>query len=192
MKTIMSRGTLIVFSVGVLVAIIAFVLDFLTNLFKPLITPWLNMDYLVTPVAIIFVLILIFVVGFIFTRKTLFNFMIGIMGKIPFINWFIGQQKLPQTINDMPGALVRFAEGSYYIAALVGEQKFKNDEGYIEILYKLYSPSAPIPWSGLPIIFARKEQVILLKITFRQVYAITTSFGSSTPAIIEEFRLTDN
>jgi uncharacterized membrane protein len=81
--------------------------------------------------------------------------------------------------------LVEFHDGCYYIAALIGEQKIETSQGDI-ILCKLYCPSAPIPWSGLPIIFAKRERVIPLKISFGEVYQITTSFGRTTREVMEE------
>ena len=182
MKAIMARGAFIVFSVGILTAIIYYMLDLLTRLFEPLVMPWLGIKYLVTPLIIVFVLLLIFIVGFVFTRRILFDRLGKPISKVPIINWFFGERRIPQTINDMPGALVRFADGSYYIAALVGEQKFKNKRGDIELMYKLYCPSAPVPWSGLPIIFAKQEHVIPLKISFREVYGITTCLLYTSPS----------
>ena len=55
MKAIMARGAFIVFSVGILTAIIYYTLDLLTRLFKPLVMPWLGIEYLVTPLIIVFV-----------------------------------------------------------------------------------------------------------------------------------------
>ena len=67
-----------------------------------------------------------------------------------------------------------------------GTVAFRDKNGEMDNLYKLYCPSAPVPWSGLPIVFAKPEQVIMLKISFGEVYAITTSFGRSAPEILEE------
>ncbi len=111
--------------------------------------------------------------------------------RLPIIGWIFGEGRVPQSVHDMPGALVRFSEGSYYIAALVGRQKFVSKSGELENMYKMYCPSAPVPWSGLPIIFARPEHVIILKLSFGEVYGITTSFGKSAPETLEEIALHD-
>ncbi len=192
MKSIMTRGVLIVFSLGILAFIVYTLLDFLIKLWRPLIISLTGREYLVIPLTIIFTILLIALVGFIFSRKNLFDRFSSLWARIPVVNWFLGEKRIPQSIHDMPGALVRFSDGSYYIAALVGNQKFRNKNGELEHMYKLYCPSAPVPWSGLPIIFARREQVILLKISFGEVYGITTSFGRSAPEIMEELSLEDN
>ena len=189
MRHVLFRGTAIVFSLGILAFIIYYVLDFAITLWEPLIMAMFDREYLVTPLTIVFTIFVIILFGFLFTRQS----MVMRTRKIPLLNTlFGGKKKIPHTIHDMPGALVKFAEGSYYIAALVGQQKFMSKNGEIEYWYKLYCPSAPVPWSGLPIIFSKKEQVIPLKITFGEVYGITTSFGRSAPEILEELSLLDS
>ena len=192
MKGIMTRGALIFFSLGILAFIIYTLLDLLVKLWRPLIISLTGRDYLVIPLAIVFTVLVIALIGFIFSRRRLFDRFSSFWARIPIINWFLGEKRIPQSIHDMPGALVRFSDGSYYIAALVGNQKFRNKSGELENMYKLYCPSAPVPWSGLPIIFAKREQVILLKISFGEVYGITTSFGRSAPEILEELSFEDD
>jgi len=189
LKDIMARGALIVFSLGILAFIVYTLLDLLVQLWEPLIESITRREYLLIPLTIVFTILLTAVVGFIFSRRKLFDRFSWLAARIPVINWFFGEKRIPSSVHDMPGALVRFSEGSYYIAALVGNQKFRNREGEIENLYKLYCPSAPVPWSGLPIIFARPEHVILLNLSFGEVYGITTSFGRSAPDILEELSL---
>ncbi|MEE8470148.1 MAG: hypothetical protein V3S51_02335 [Dehalococcoidia bacterium] len=189
MSRIMIRGTIIVFSLGIIAFLVLLLLDFLTRLWRPAIKPLVGEDYLVTIIAVVITLPLIAAVGFIFSRENLSGRVGRFLGRIPIINWFVGDRRIPQSVHDMPGALVRFSEGSYYIAALVGKQDFRNKKGEMELMYKLYCPSAPVPWSGLPIIFARQEHVILLKLSFAEVYGITTSFGRTAPQILEELEL---
>ncbi|MFC2018505.1 hypothetical protein ACFLU4_00935 [Chloroflexota bacterium] len=38
----------------------------------------------------------------------------------------------------------------------------------------------------LPIIFAKEENVIPLKISYRELYSITASLGRNTPGVLEE------
>lgn len=189
MKGIMLRGALIVFSVGVLAFLVYFVVDLVTRLWRPAIKPLVGKDYLVTIIAIVITVLLIAAVGLIFSRENLSSRWGRLLGRVPIVNLFAGEKRIPQSVHDMPGALVKFSEGSYYIAALVGEQKFKNKNGEMELMYKLYCPSAPVPWSGLPIVFVREELVVLLKLSFAEVYGITTSFGRTAPDIMEELEL---
>lgn len=189
MKQIMLRGTLIVFSLGILTSLAYFVLGFLTALWRAPLLPLVGRDYLVTIVAVVITALLIAIIGFVFSRENLSGRWGRFLGRIPILNWFLGERRIPQTVHDMPGALVEFSDGSYYIAALVGKQMFKNKNGGTELMYKLYCPSAPVPWSGLPIIFAKQEQVIPLKLSFAEVYGITTSFGRTAPEILEELEL---
>jgi len=192
MRNIMIRGTLIVFSVGILAFIVYTLFDFLTKIWRPSIT-WifgkeylLGRDYLLVILTIVFTVLLIALVGFAFSQRKMLDRFSMVWARIPGVNMFLGEKRIPQSIHDMPGALVRFSDDSYYIAALVGSQKFRSKNGEMANLYKLYCPSAPVPWSGLPIVFAKAEQVIMLKISFGEVYAITTSFGRSAPEILEE------
>lgn len=190
MKNSIGRATLIVFSVGILAFIIYYVIGFLVTLWDPVISllddEYDSEHYVTIPLAIILSLSFVFIVTLILSRERHFKIFSRLLARVPLVNWFLGEGKIPEGINDMPGALVRFNEGGYYIAALIGDQKFLNKMGKVENMYKLYCPSAPIPWSGLPIIFAKHETVILLKISFGDVYRITTSFGRGTPDILEE------
>lgn len=193
LKEGLTRGALIVFSVGVLAFIVYTLLTILVGWWRPLIESLTGSDsgLVVVPLTIVFTALLVALVGFAFTWKPLLRLVSKFASKVPVLNWFLGEGRIPQSIHDMPGALIRFSEGTYYIAALVGGQKFLGKSGKMENMYKLYCPSAPVPWSGLPIIFARPEQVIILKLSFGEVYGITTSFGRSTPGTLEEISLHD-
>ena len=189
MKNIIARGALIVFSLGIMAFLLYHILDFITKLWKPALKPLVGHDALVTILAVVMVFILVAAIGYIFSPQKLAGHWGRFLGKIPVVNWFLGQRRIPKSVKDMPGALIKFSEGSYYIAALLGEQSFKNKYGEIEQMYKLYCPSAPMPWSGLPLIFARTNRVTLLKLSFAEVYGITTSFGKTTPKLLEELDL---
>jgi len=193
LREVLTRGGLIVFSLGILAFIVYTLLNILVGWWRPVIESLTGSEsaVVVVPLTIVFTAVLVAFVGFAFTWKRLLRLFSKFASRIPVLNWFLGEGRIPQSIHDMPGALVRFSEGTYYIAALVGGQKFQGKNGKIENMYKLYCPSAPVPWSGLPIIFARPEQVIILKLSFGEVYGITTSFGRSTPATLEELSLHD-
>jgi uncharacterized membrane protein len=186
MKGMFIRGALIIFSLGVITFLLYFILDFITKLFRPAFKPLVGEDYLVTIMGVAAILFLIWAVGFIFSPQNLTGRWGRFWGRIPVVNWFMGEKRIPQSVHDMPGALVKFSDGSYYIAALIGEQKFRDKSGETHKMYRLYCPSAPVPWSGLPLIFARSDQVILLKLSFAEIYGITTSFGRTTPELLEE------
>ncbi len=190
MKKIITRGMLIVFSMGIAGFFIYVVLDYITKMWKPVIKPLVVYDPLVTIVGVIMILILILAVGYLFSPAKLSGRWGRFWGRIPVINWFLGERRIPTSVKDMPGALINFAEGSYYIAALLGEQKFMNKNGEMSLMYKLYCPSAPMPWSGLPLIFAQADCVTLLKLSFAEIYGITTSFGKTTPELLEELDVT--
>ena len=186
LKTIFGRGMLIVFSVGIAGFFIYVVLDYITRMWKPVFKPFVVHDPLVTIIGVCMILFVIAATGYLFSPAKLSGRWGRFWGSVPVINWFLGERRVPTSVRDMPGALIRFSEGSYYIAALLGEQKFKNKNGEIELMYKLYCPSAPMPWSGLPLIFARADCVTLLKLSFAEIYGITTSFGKTTPKLLEE------
>ena len=189
----LTRGAIIVFSLGILAFIVYTLVNILVGWWRPLIESLTGSEsaVVVVPLTIVFTALVVALVGLVFTWKRLLRAFSKFASRVPVLNWFLGEGRIPQSIHDMPGALVRFSEGSYYIAALVGAQKFLNKSGKMENMYKLYCPSAPVPWSGLPIIFARPEQVIILKLSFGEVYGITTSFGRSTPGTLEEISLHD-
>ena len=193
LRDVLTRGAIIVFSLGVLAFIVYTLVYILSGWWRPVIESLTgtDSDAVVVTLTLVFTGLLVVVVGFAFSWKRLLDLFGKFASKIPIMNWFLGEGRFPQSIHDMPGALVRFSEGNYYIAALVGEQRFLNKTGQIENMYKLYCPSAPVPWSGLPIIFARPEHVIILKLSFGEVYGITTSFGRSAPELLEEISLDD-
>jgi uncharacterized membrane protein len=173
MKKALTTGLLVVLPIGILVFLFKWVMiDFLAVLFRPLILLLFGKEYLVIPLTIVFTVLIIFLVGFLFSWVDI--------GKL--------FRRIPKNIQGMPGALVELGSETYFIAAIIKKVKLKKDRGETTILYVLYGPSAPIPWSGLPIIFAKEEKVIPLKISFGEVYGITTSFGRTTPELLEELK----
>ncbi|MBE0479882.1 MAG: hypothetical protein IBX68_02770 [Dehalococcoidia bacterium] len=191
MKSILNRGILITFSLGVLAFIIYFVLDIVSRVWRPVIMSLFHNQDLVIPLTIVFSVMVILFVGWAFSPNRMSNRVGILLSKVPVLNWFLGDGRIPQSARDMPGVLVRFSEGAYFIGALTGLQKMKSKDGQVRVMYKIYSPSAPVPWSGLPIIFVTREQVIPLKINFGEVYGITTSFGRNTRELIEELTFAD-
>lgn len=178
MKKILTTGLTIVLPITILIFLFKWVIvDFLAKLSGPLILFWFGKDYLVIPLTVIFTFLLILLVGFLFSRSKISS----AVGRI--------FRRIPKDIQEMPGALVEFGSDVYFISAIIKETELKKGSGEIEKLYVLYGPSSPIPWTGLPIIFAKKEQVIRLKISFRELYGIVTSFGRTTPELLEELKI---
>jgi uncharacterized membrane protein len=193
-KDIFIKGGLIVFSVGIIVYIVYLFLGLLRTAWTPVIKYVFQTDDIASVniyqsyfTAIGFTLIIVFIIGFIFTRPKILAFLRKAFKTVSLIQMLKGSSSRAHvSINEKPGALVKFTDGSYYLAAIAGKRKFRDRCGDIVDMYILYSPSSPVPWSGLPVIFAKKENVIPLNLSFAQVYSITTSFGRNAPAIIEE------
>ena len=188
MREVIIKGTIIVFAVGVIIGIFYFVIDVTSRIWRPLIMMIFDNETYVLPMTIAFTVVLILIVGFLTTRVRLRDFFKKFIISMPILNWFFrGSRKVHEGIKEERGALVKFHDGSYYIAAIAGKRMVAGDSGEMEEMYILYSPSSPIPWSGLPIIFAKKENVIPLDMSFTKVYSITTSFGRNVPDIVKKF-----
>jgi len=188
MKEVVVKGTIIVFAIGVIVGIFYFVIDIISRIWRPLIMLIFNNEAYVLPMTIAFTIVLILIVGFMTTQVKIRSFFKKFVISIPILNWFFrGSRKVHEGIKEERGALVKFYDGTYYISAIAGKRQVMVDSGRLEEMYILYSPSAPVPWSGLPIIFAKKENVIPLDISFTKVYSITTSFGRNVPNVVKQF-----
>ncbi|MDD3399946.1 MAG: hypothetical protein WC919_04520 [Candidatus Paceibacterota bacterium] len=179
MKKVIATGIGVVFLVGIIMLFVKLVfLDMLFPLFKPFVLLIFGPEksFLVVPVALFMTTLIILLAGFLFSRDCAKKFLTRAV------------RKVPQGIESSRGALVKLADGSYLIAAKIKKIKIGRMDGGTDDYYILYSPSSPIPWGGLPIIFAKKENVILLKLSFREIYMIAASFGQSTPRVISELK----
>lgn len=167
MRKIFIRGLLSLFLVGVIYFFSKIlVYDFLVTIFRPFIrsTIGIENEYLVIILTVVFTILVIFIVGL-----------------IPF-----GVVFKRKGIEKSHGAFVTINPGTYFIAAIVTKVKFKKIDKSMQILYVLFSPYSPFPWSGLPIIFAKEENVIPLNISYRELYSITVSLGRNTPEVLVE------
>ena len=167
MRRILIRGFLSVFLIGVIFFFGKIVIyDFLVNIFRPFIrsTIGIEEEYLVVILTIVFTILVIFIVGLI-PFGALFN---------------------RKGIEKSHGAFVSISPGTYFLAAIVTKIKFRKTDKSTQTLYVLFSPYSPFPWSGLPIIFAREENVTALNISYRELYSITVSLGRNTPEVLEE------
>lgn len=96
------------------------------------------------------------------------------------------------------GAFFEIYDGVYLLGLVTGSQQMRDIQGekkeilcgtIPKELIKGYAPSSPLPWSGFPPIFARKDRVILLNLTFAEIAKIVTSFGKNSPEIMEYLTL---
>lgn len=161
------RGLYAVIGFGTLGFLLKVVFDFMANFFRPWVMVLLDREYLVMPITIVGTFVLIVVVGLVITWIPL-----GWLGR--------------RFMRNKPGVMVVLQDGVYFIAAIIKKVEFKQLDGTTTILYVVYAPSAPFPWSGFPILFAKEERVFPIGISFGRVYGITTSFGRATPDVLEE------
>ena len=167
MRNIFFKGFLSVFLVGVIVFFGKVVIyDFLVGIFRPIIRSTFGIDeeYLIVILTVVIIIIIIFLAGL-----------------IPF-----GLLFKRKGIEKSHGAFILISPGTYFLAAIVSKVKFKKADGSLQTLYVLFSPYSPFPWSGLPIVFAKEENVIAINISYRELYSITVSLGRHTPEVLEE------
>lgn len=167
MRRIFIKGFLSLLLVGVVYFFgKVLIYDLLVPIFRPLIMSLMGVEneYLVIILTVVFTILVIFIVGL-----------------IPF-----GAVLKRRGIEKSHGAFVMINPGTYFIAAIITKVRFKKIDRRVQTLYVLFSPYSPFPWSGLPIIFAKKENVIPLKISYRELYSITASLGRNTPGVLEE------
>ncbi len=169
MKKILSTGIITLLVVGIIVFLIKVaVIDFLPRLFGPLILFLFGEAYLnsVIPLSLIFTLLTAIVLGVI----------------IHFLGPKINLRKLiSKELKGKQGALYKND-----VAAVIKDFELKNRNQKIEKRYVIYRPFSPVPWTGW-LSFPKEEEVILLKISYIELYNIVASFGKNTPDLIEEF-----
>ncbi|HEX7475494.1 MAG TPA: hypothetical protein VF318_05955 [Dehalococcoidales bacterium] len=178
MRKILATGLFTSFLIGIIFFFLKFLIaDALASLFRPLILDITgNREYLVIPLTLVFTLIIILVVGLITTRihfQDIFNKYL---------------RKLPKNLEQARGALVQFDNDTWMLAIVIKEVEITMAGEPPDKYYVLYCPSAPFPWSGLPVVYARKSKVHLLKLSFGEIYSIVGSFGENTPRSLVEFQ----
>lgn len=167
MRNIFIKGFLSVFLIGVIFFFGKVVIyDFLVGIFRPFIrsTIGIEEEYLIVILTIVFTILVIFLVGL-----------------IPF-----GALFRRKSIEKSHGAFIIISPGTYFLAAIITKVRFKKKDGSMQTLYVLFSPYSPFPWSGLPIVFAKEENVIAINVSYRELYSITVSLGRNTPEVLEE------
>jgi uncharacterized membrane protein len=177
MRKIFLSGLLACFLIGLLFFFFKFiVVDVLAALFRPLIIHMFDNESLVIPLSIVFSLAMFMVVGAIVTRikyRDLFNKYL---------------HKVPENLQKGRGALVLLGPDTYFLALIIKETTFMQANGVAEKYYVLYGPSTPLPWSGLPVLFAPKDKVRPLKLSYAEIYSMLGSFGGNTPDLLVEMK----
>jgi uncharacterized membrane protein len=173
MRKILLSGIFACFLVGIVFFFFRFIIvDVLAPIFQPVVLKLTGQEYLVIPLALVFTFLIILVVGSIVTRikfRDLYNRFI---------------RRVPEDLQKGRGALVMFNPGAYYLAVIIKEVDLKKANGDMQRYYVLYCPSVPLPWSGLPLVYAEKERVTPLKLSYGELYSILGSFGTNTPACL--------
>jgi uncharacterized membrane protein len=176
-RKLITTGLIAVFLVGIVYFFFrVLIVDALTPIFRPLIVHLTDREYLVIPLTIVFTLVLVFIAGAIFTRikfTAIFNRYL---------------RRVPKDLEKGRGALVSLAPDTFFLAMIIKEISFQRANGKLEKFYVLYGPSSPLPWSGLPILFVKKEKVVPLRISYGELYSITGSFGGTTPELLTELK----
>jgi len=178
MRKILLSGLLACVLIGIAVFFFWFlIVDVLANIFRPLILNLTGQEYLVIPLALVFTIVIVFVVGFAVT-------------KIKFQEFYARHfRKVPKDLEKGRGALVMFGPGAYYLGIIIKETNIRKSADKLEKYYVLYCPSTPLPWSGLPVIYVEQDKVIPLDFSFGQLYSLAGSFGANTPSILADLQI---
>jgi uncharacterized membrane protein len=177
LRKILTAGLIAIFLIGIVYFFFrVLIVDVITPLFLPLTERMTDKDYVQVTLAIIFTVIVMFVLGALITRikfQSLFNRYL---------------RRVPKDLERGRGALVMLAPDTFFLALIIKEINFQRASGKMEKFYVLYGPSSPLPWSGLPILFVRRERVIPLTLSYGELYGITGSFGGTAPELMAELK----
>jgi uncharacterized membrane protein len=177
LRKILTAGLIAIFLIGIVYFFFrVLIVDIITPLFLPLTERMTDKDYVQVTLAIIFTVIVMFVLGALLTRikfQSLFNRYL---------------RRVPKDLERGRGALVMLAPDTFFLALIIKEISFQRASGKMEKFYVLYGPSSPLPWSGLPILFVRRERVIPLTLSYGELYGITGSFGGTAPELMAELK----
>jgi uncharacterized membrane protein len=177
-RKILTTGLIAVFLIGIVYFFFrVLVLDIITPLFNPILVHVTDKDYFQIPLAIIFTAIVVMIIGWILTKFHLQNIYDRYLRRVP-IN-----------LERARGALVMLGPDTYFLALIIKEINLQRLTGKPEKYYVLYGPSSPLPWSGLPILYVKKDRVIVVKLSYGELYGISGSFGGTTPQLLEELKL---
>lgn len=177
MRKIVTTGLVAIFLIGIFYFFFrVLIVDILTPLFNPILVHITDNDYVKVPLAIVFTAIVVVVLGWILTRFRLQGL---------YDRYF---RRVPKNLERARGALVMLAPDTYFLALIIKEIDLQRLIGKPEKYYVLYGPSSPLPWSGLPILYVKKERVVVVKLSYGELYGISGSFGGTTPALLQELK----
>lgn len=190
--TVFGRGLIVTLPVIILLFVFSLIANLSSQVWRPLILVFFEKDYLITPLSLFFSVLIIMLVGFLFSHAKSQKIVENILRKIPIICWIFNGKRIPENIKDMPAALLEFGPEAYYITMLIKIVELKFTVNKSKRFYLLYSPSVPVPWTGLPLILASEKRVIPLKVSFEELCKINASFGKALPELIEELEVLEN
>ena len=177
MRKILTNGLIAIFLIGIVYFFFrVLIIDVITPLFKPILDHVTDKDYFQIPLAIILTVIVVIILGWLLTRFKLNSI---------YDRYF---RRVPKNLERARGALVMLAPETYFLALIIKEIDLQRLTGKPEKYYVLYGPSSPLPWSGLPIPYVKKEKVIVVKLSYGELYGISGSFGGTTPALLQELK----
>lgn len=176
LKKILATGAVVVVVLSILLIILQTAFGYIFSQLKPLVVMVIgnHNGYLTFLGTIVLAVVIIVLVGTIFTRPSIKGLFARTINRIP------------ETIKRSRGALVQLSENSYYLVAVVKRVKIKMIGGGLIDFYILFQSSTPIPPTGM-LIFAKSEAVTLLRLSFAEVGTISASYGLSAPKLIEEY-----
>ncbi len=177
MRKILTTGVIAVFLVGIIYFFFrVLIVDLLQPLFMPILVHITDNDAYQILLTIAFAVIVVVIVGAILTRLKLQGL---------YNRYF---RRVPKDLERARGALVMLAPDTYFLALIIKEIDFHRLNGKVEKYFVLYGPSSPLPWSGLPILYVKREKVVAVKLSYGELYGISGSFGGTTPALLTELK----
>lgn len=155
MKKILATGSIVLCLIAVIILFMESVVNLFTRLLRPLILSWLGKDFLTTPLTILFLFSLIFLLGFFATREKIPSFLARI--------WI----RLPGDIEKMPGALVATKLGVYLVGVVRKQLELRKSGGETQKLYVIFVPTPPFPGAAISSL-SPKIRLFLLEQTSRK------------------------
>ena len=148
MKKIFMAGLMLTLMLGLLgIVFKLIVVDFLANIFRPLILSF-SYELMVIPLTIVFMVVLIFLIGIPATHIKFQEIMVRLLERV-----------LPKGKH---GALVERSAGVYDLAVVIKQIKLQKLSGTTQTFYLLYYPSAPTAWTSvLPLGLVSEDKLIL-------------------------------
>lgn len=173
MKKIFTAGLTVVLILGLIGVIFKLIaVDFLANIFRPLILLFTS-ELMVIPLSLVFMVVIIFLIGLSAVHIKFQGIVIRFL-----------ERMLPKGKH---GALVEKSVGVYDLAIVIKEIKLQRLLGTTQTLYLLFYPSIPVVWtSGLPVGLVSEDKLILIESSDREIFATIATYGKNAPGIFKE------